>query len=170
MSAEDAAEKGNDKKVDQVLREQQAADARVNKLLLLGQSRARPADAASASTRQRTRKRTANPEADSEQPIDDTDEPTLAPARSILPPQLRLSPLRSLTVAVACLSRLSSGSGAGASGKSTLFKQMINIYGKGFPEAYVPPRNATRACLAHCARLCPACCSLFAVTLWLVGQ
>lgn len=24
--------------------------------------------------------------------------------------------------------------GAGASGKSTLFKQMITIYGKGFPE------------------------------------
>lgn len=26
-------------------------------------------------------------------------------------------------------------SGAGASGKSTLFKQMITIYGKGFPES-----------------------------------
>ena len=38
MSAEDAAEKGNDKKVDQALRDQQAQDAKVNKLLLLGES------------------------------------------------------------------------------------------------------------------------------------
>jgi hypothetical protein len=36
LSPEDAAERGNDKKVDQALRDQQAQDAKVNKLLLLG--------------------------------------------------------------------------------------------------------------------------------------
>lgn len=39
MSSEDAAEKGTDKKVDQALKEQQAQEAKVNKLLLLGQIR-----------------------------------------------------------------------------------------------------------------------------------
>ena len=37
LSAEDQAEKGNDKKVEQALRDQQAAEAKINKLLLLGQ-------------------------------------------------------------------------------------------------------------------------------------
>lgn len=37
LSPEDAAERGADKKVDQTLREQQAQDAKVNKLLLLGE-------------------------------------------------------------------------------------------------------------------------------------
>ena len=40
LSPEDQAEKGNDKKVEQALRDQQAADAKINKLLLLGQEQA----------------------------------------------------------------------------------------------------------------------------------
>jgi hypothetical protein len=38
LSPEDQAEKGNDKKLEQALRDQQAADAKINKLLLLGQT------------------------------------------------------------------------------------------------------------------------------------
>jgi len=37
LSAEDQAEKGADKKLEQTLKEQQAADQKVSKLLLLGQ-------------------------------------------------------------------------------------------------------------------------------------
>lgn len=41
MTPADAAEKGADKKVEQLLKEQQQADAKINKLLLLGQSQTR---------------------------------------------------------------------------------------------------------------------------------
>jgi hypothetical protein len=61
----------------------------------------------------------------------------LCAGRAVLTSLVRLSVLR---LPCSCLraTSLSVGStsvGAGASGKSTLFKQMINIYGKGFPEA-----------------------------------
>ena len=73
----------------------------------------------------------------------------LARETSLLLVSIRLD-ARALTLSSVALHRplalpfVRSPSGAGASGKSTLFKQMINIYGKGFPEASVCTRRNRR--------------------------
>jgi len=106
QSPEDSAEKGADKRVEQTMKTSQMADQKINKLLLLGQG-----------TRGRRTRRGSD---------------RAAHRATHMREQWTLQPQNgTLTCTCAC----SVCSGAGASGKSTLFKQMINIYGKGFSEA-----------------------------------
>jgi len=70
----------------------------------------------------------------------------------------RCAPLFLSCLRATSLSVGSTSVGAGASGKSTLFKQMINIYGKGFPEASVNELDTGSG------RVCSCCLRHF---LWL---